>query len=308
MATTYVKWGEATVKLSWTESGELPDEKSITSVHGFCFHKGQVMLVNLNHRGWDIPGGHVDEGETPLQAFQREVMEEGYVEGDCRMIGYITVDHHENEHWNPAGRYPQVGYQVFFRMDITALHSFASEYEATGRKFVGVHELPEMYDGWNEIYEGALKSAERIVEKDKNVKVAAFILRESTDNTYELLVHSFPESDLRVPGGGVENAEGLEAALFREIDEEAGLSDVRIVRKLGGITYYKPFIQKMVERHDYLLIAPVDTPDHWVHMVTGEDKDAGVLFEYRWIKEGECDMVDPELNTFLNAKHIPELY
>ncbi|WP_404406976.1 NUDIX hydrolase [Jeotgalibacillus malaysiensis] len=306
--TTYVNWGEAKVKLSWTESSVLPDEKCITSLHGFCFHEGRVMLVDLHHRGWDIPGGHVDEGDTPLQAFKREVMEEGCVEGDCRLIGYITVDHRENERWDPAGRYPQVGYQVFFRMDITALHSFSGEFEAADRKFVGMEELPEIFDGWNDVYAGAFKSAERIMEKDKETKVAAFILRELSADRYELLVHSFPGSELRVPGGGAEVNEQVEAALFREIHEETGLSDVRLIKKLGDVTYYKPFIQRMVERHDYLLVAPADTPDAWVHKVTGADKDAGVLFTYRWIEKDEFQKVDRELMTFLNAKSIPELF
>ena len=29
-----------------------------------------------NRRGWDIPGGHLENEETPVQAFQREVLEE----------------------------------------------------------------------------------------------------------------------------------------------------------------------------------------------------------------------------------------
>ncbi|MBM7578649.1 NUDIX domain-containing protein [Jeotgalibacillus terrae] len=308
MTTTYVKWGEAKVRLSWTESSVMPDERRITSVHGFCFHEGRMLMTDLNHRGWDLPGGHVDEGETPLEAFKREVMEEGYVEGDCRMIGYITVDHRENEHWDPSGRYPQVGYQVFFRMDITKLHPFSAEFEATDRKFVGIKELAEDFNGWNEVYEEAWRSAEKIIEKDKRIKVVAFILRESVDDTYELLVHSFPGSDLRVPGGGVERGEWLQAALFREIHEESGLSDLQLIRKLGDTTYYKPFIQKMVERHDYLLLAQADTQDVWIHKVSGADKDAGAVFEYRWIKVDELISVDHELRTFLTAEYLPELF
>ncbi|GIO25550.1 NUDIX domain-containing protein [Ornithinibacillus bavariensis] len=113
MESIYVDWGNSTVKLTWLRDFQAPREL-VTSAHGFCFHEGKVMLVDLDNRGWDFPGGHVMPGETPEDAFKREVMEEGYVEGDCFYLGAIEVNHRENPNWDGLSPYPVAGYQVFY--------------------------------------------------------------------------------------------------------------------------------------------------------------------------------------------------
>ncbi|WP_235851574.1 hypothetical protein [Heyndrickxia camelliae] len=46
------------------------------------------------------------ENETPEQAFHREAFEEGYVKGELKYLGAIEVNHKENPHFNPNGKYP----------------------------------------------------------------------------------------------------------------------------------------------------------------------------------------------------------
>lgn len=49
-------------------------------------------MTNLRQRGWDIPGGHLEPGETPEAAMRREVMEEaGAVLGDVQLLGYQRI-------------------------------------------------------------------------------------------------------------------------------------------------------------------------------------------------------------------------
>lgn len=159
MTVSYVKWGEATVKLTWEGSKSLPDQRLITSVHGFCFYEDQLLLVELTHRGWDFPGGHIEGEETAEECFQREAMEEGYVSGSCELIGFIMVDHTENPVWNEKGKYPEIGYQVFYRMDIEKLHPFEAEHESARRLLVPIHEVTDYYHDWNELYQEILGAA-----------------------------------------------------------------------------------------------------------------------------------------------------
>lgn len=67
-------------------------------------------------------------------------------------------------------------------------------------------------------------------------KVTAFITR-STEGGTQLLTFGHPTAGTQLPAGTVEAGEAIEAALLREVQEETGLSEVRVVRDLGTQVY-----------------------------------------------------------------------
>ncbi|MEV6523738.1 NUDIX hydrolase [Longispora sp. NPDC051575] len=68
---------------------------------------GRVLLVKPTYKsGWDLPGGYVDEGESPLEGCVREVREELGL--DLPLRGPLVVD------WSPKRR---TGNRVMFVFD-----------------------------------------------------------------------------------------------------------------------------------------------------------------------------------------------
>ena len=54
--------------------------KHIVAVSGLIRHPdGRVLLIRGPRRGWEFPGGQVEEGENLIEALQREIQEEAGV-------------------------------------------------------------------------------------------------------------------------------------------------------------------------------------------------------------------------------------
>lgn len=143
-------------------------------------------------------------------------------------------------------------------------------------------------------------------------KVGAFILRQTEDG-YEMLFFRElsarkPDHPVLVPGGGIEPGETEEEALHREIHEESGLLNLPIVRKLGISERCRLKSRKQVRRHFYVLTAPADTPDHWVHVVHGDGEDAGDHFSYFWQRSPKHLPVPDSYSLFLNPLYLPEVF
>jgi histidinol-phosphate phosphatase family protein len=154
------------VRLSWRPGTALPPTEGTSSVHGYCFHEGKVLLVDLSTRGLDIPGGRMEPGETAEECFRREAHEEGYVRGGtCTPLGYLVVDNSNNPNWRPGGRYPQIGYQVMYHMPVTELLPFEGKFESARRIFVAATDVPKYYHGWTGLGQHILRAAVAVEAK-----------------------------------------------------------------------------------------------------------------------------------------------
>lgn len=138
----FVDWGESKVKLKWESKKSISQNEIVTSVHCYCFYKGKILLVHVKKRGFTCPGGHIEIGETPEDTIHREVYEEGYVKGKIYYLGAIQVSHEDNPNFSEKGKYPLIGYQLFYKMDIEECLPFLREYETLSRIWIEPEEFP----------------------------------------------------------------------------------------------------------------------------------------------------------------------
>jgi len=84
------EWGNG---LSWKFylSNYLPTRRLCSAVFGILQHNQKILLTKTR-RGWELPGGHIEEGESIEEALKREMLEEvGANINGCRLVGYRKI-------------------------------------------------------------------------------------------------------------------------------------------------------------------------------------------------------------------------
>lgn len=121
-----------------------PFDSTPKHVWVICRFKDQWLLTRHPRRGWEFPGGKVEEGETPEEAAIREVYEEtGARVGSIRYIAQYKVD----------GRSGTIIKNVYYA-EIMEVRAKTDYMETDGPVFI--HELP--YDiRTNETYSFMMK-------------------------------------------------------------------------------------------------------------------------------------------------------
>jgi len=118
---------------------------------------GRVLLVRHSYaRGWHLPGGGVERGETALEAVRREIAEEGGVEAAeaPTLIGFFANHaHFPNDHI------------ALYRVGAWRPCAPAASGEIAERGFFALDALPEGVTRATrrrlaEVFEGAAQSAE----------------------------------------------------------------------------------------------------------------------------------------------------
>jgi 8-oxo-dGTP diphosphatase len=132
----------------------IPDISTITSVHVVPFtSEGVIVGVNVVNRGWDIPGGHVDQGESsPLETLRREAREEA----SLSILEPILVDvlALECETLDLKAR----PYMLVYTAEVAELSSFTPNDEVSQRLLMTPKMFVDSYFG-NKAYAQALIDA-----------------------------------------------------------------------------------------------------------------------------------------------------
>lgn len=139
----------------------LPPDEGITSAFALAFSGDRLLLAHLVSRGWDIPGGHREAGETPEATMRREVFEETSAQlADVELFGYqmIRVLAPRPERY----RYPYPdSYQVFYLGRVASLGPLIVTEESAGRALLSPIEARQV--PWvarnRALYEAALARA-----------------------------------------------------------------------------------------------------------------------------------------------------
>ncbi len=134
-------------------SDEMPPQELCRTAFGFVFDGAKVLLTRLRDRDWDIPGDHIDPGESAEAAAVREVWEETY----ARVEVVDPLGFQELEVFG-ADRGP-ISIQVFFRCRLRELAPFETNAESLERGWfepANARELPTMQNHLA-IYEEGLR-------------------------------------------------------------------------------------------------------------------------------------------------------
>ena len=202
-----------------------------------------------------VPGGGIEEGETVEETAIREVMEETGIEAEFVRVVGVGED--------PVGHYVQ--------LKPTKL-------------------LPESWEHMKE--DGPVRCRWIPVRADAKVwglrgdfihalvrrRVVAYVTRGR-----KLLVFEHA-GFLQVPAGRIDHDETLEEGLVREVEEETGVTGLRVVGELADADEVAR-LYGVHEHRSWAFHAVVDDegPDAWEHAVTGTGMDAGMVFPCRWV-------------------------
>jgi ADP-ribose pyrophosphatase YjhB (NUDIX family) len=141
------------------------------------------------------------------------------------------------------------------------------------------------------------------------VRVAVYVIRNAPDG-HELLVFDHrdqPEAGTQVPAGGVDEGESIEEAVYREVREETGISDLILHSSLG--VQQRPHPHTGQPRVTIFYHASTKTEmSRWSRQIEeGTGDDRGMIFDCYFIRLSESVGLLPDRQDEFVSKLMERL-
>ena len=130
------------------------DKTKVKSIYLIGFI-GDKIIATRNERGWDIPGGHLEEREEPIDGVRREVEEEAGVSFD-RAIPYAILSLPSEETC-----------MLFFASNSCKIGDFIPKPDAFERELIDVETLIERYHWDKNILRDLIEKAKESINVEK---------------------------------------------------------------------------------------------------------------------------------------------
>lgn len=179
-------WGKNT-EVRFEPFTEIPNDVPVTSCMVMAVVNNDHLVLSSPQRGWGLPGGHLEKGETPDETTIRELKEEAAVEIDPNSLLVVGGWLAKKIHKTPKNSiYPDLAYQLLFMANTTKINQFPKEFEAFDRIFVPIQDVLRYATGVNfkPIFEYVIETyKERFIEQ-KSAKTALITI--PSDNAEKL--------------------------------------------------------------------------------------------------------------------------